>query len=125
MMMKKLFLFLALALFLAGCNKPAENQNDKPADNTENTQPEDPKPDDPGDADLPPTVSISWEVPEEAGPLTLSWSTTDGKKVKYRQLFRGGEITSSYLNTQGIEAYLLSNGVPQQDIDDFRNLMLE
>ena len=31
------------------------------------------------------------------------WSTTDGKKVKYRQLFRGGEITSSYLNTQGIE----------------------
>lgn len=34
------------------------------------------------------------------------WSTVDGKKVKYRRLYRGGEITSSYLNSAGIKEML-------------------
>lgn len=131
----------------------------------------------PGDADLPPTVPISWEAPAEDVALTLNvddgewaydialaagtlsydltnlvpnrdyswkvtrddtgktvalgsfktigfihqvffhpkvrnardiggWSTVDGKKVKYRMLYRGGEISSGYLNNTGIQEML-------------------
>lgn len=34
------------------------------------------------------------------------WSTVDGKRVKYRKMYRGGEITSSYLNNEGIQMML-------------------
>lgn len=34
------------------------------------------------------------------------WSTVDGKKVKYRKMYRGGEITSSYLTNTGIKEML-------------------
>jgi len=34
------------------------------------------------------------------------WTTVDGKKVKYRKLFRGGDISSSRLNKKGITAML-------------------
>lgn len=243
--MKKVLLFLALALFVAGCNKPS-GENDNPQHGTEQpdtpdnpdpqgptdpadptdpsgpTGPSDPEPvvytepflvtseiimqfiqnvtykerdysythvtdpeyapyGAPGNADLPPTVPVSWEAPAEYGPLTLNlsdgewaydislpagttsyelsnlvpgrdysytvkredtgavvglgsfstvglvhqvffhskvrnardlggWSTTSGKKVKYRKLFRGGEITSSYLNNKGIQE-MLNEGI--------------
>ncbi len=34
------------------------------------------------------------------------WSTIDGKKLKYRKLYRGGDIGSSYLNKKGITEML-------------------
>lgn len=34
------------------------------------------------------------------------WSTVDGKKVKYRRLYRGGEITGSYLSSTGVKEML-------------------
>ena len=131
----------------------------------------------PGEADMPPTVPISWEAPEGEVTLTLNvndgewaydiplasgttsydltnlvpdrkyswkvtrddtgktvalgyfpttglihqvyfppkvrnardiggWSTVDGKKVKYRRLYRGGEIATGYLNDEGIRMML-------------------
>lgn len=38
------------------------------------------------------------------------WPTTDGKKVKYRKLYRGGDITSSRLNSKGITE-MLNEGI--------------
>lgn len=38
------------------------------------------------------------------------WPTTDGKKVKYRKLYRGGDITSSRLNNKGITE-MLNEGI--------------
>ena len=135
----------------------------------------------PGDADLPPTVPISWELNGYNGALTLTlddgewsytlditggttsyelsnlvpgrtynytvkridtdavvglgtfktiglvhqvffhskvrnardlggWTTTDGKKVKYRMLYRGGDVGSSYLNKKG-KTEMLNEGI--------------
>lgn len=38
------------------------------------------------------------------------WPTTDGKKVKYRKLYRGGDIGSSRLNNKGITE-MLNEGI--------------
>ena len=38
------------------------------------------------------------------------WPTVNGKRVKYRRLYRGGEITSSYLNNAGIKE-MLNEGI--------------
>lgn len=141
----------------------------------------------PGDADLPPTVPLSWEAREDAGALNLNltdgewacdislpagtaswevsnlvpnrtyqykvtgvesgaivgwgsfktvglvhqlffhsrvrnardiggWPTTDGKTVKYRRMFRGGDIGSSYLNNQGITEMLREGVLAEIDL---------
>lgn len=131
----------------------------------------------PGEADMPPTVPVSWKAPEGEMSLTLNvdngewtydiplspgtesyelsnlvpdrlynwkvtrddtgkavalgsfktigfihqvfyppkvrnardiggWSTVDGKKVKYCKMYRGGEVASGYLNSEGIKMML-------------------
>lgn len=135
----------------------------------------------PGEADLPPTVPVSWVAYENEGELTLTlsegdwscnihlpagttsyelfnlvpgrsyeyvvkrddigavvgrgsfstiglihqlffhkkvrnardlggWSTVDGKRVKYRMLYRGGDITTSYLTSEGVTE-MLNEGI--------------
>ena len=147
----------------------------------------------PGNADLPPTVPISWELTGDEGPLSLTlddgewsytqdlsagtasyelsnlvpgrkykykvtrndtgalvglgefetvglvhqvffhskvrnardlggWSTTDGKKVKYRKLYRGGDIGSSYLNKTGIKEMLNQGILAELDLREAKDV---
>ncbi|MBQ6199159.1 MAG: tyrosine-protein phosphatase [Bacteroidales bacterium] len=46
------------------------------------------------------------------------WTTYDGRTVRYRKLYRSGNFRDH------VEAYFLSIGVTQQDINEFRSLML-
>lgn len=147
----------------------------------------------PGDADLPPTVPVSWNALPEEGALTLrlddgewaydtalpagttsyelsnlvpgrtyqwtvtrddvgavvgrgsfktigqvhqvffatkvrnardlgGWTTTDGKKVKYRRLYRGGDIGSSYLSKKGINQMLAEGIRAEIDLRESKDL---
>ena len=141
----------------------------------------------PGDEDLPPTLEVSWEVDQEAGPLTLTlsegdwssrtalsagtqsaklsnlvpgrsyeyvvtrddngavvglgsfktiglihqvyfqtrvrnardlggWSTVDGKKVKFRKLYRGGKIDGGSLSSTGKKEMLAEGILAELDL---------
>lgn len=147
----------------------------------------------PGEADMPPTVPVSWKAPEGEVSLTLNvddgewaydiplspgtesyelsnlvpdrlynwkvtrddtgrkvalgsfktiglihqvffppkvrnardlggWSTVDGKKVKYRKLYRGGEIAPGYMNDEGVKMMLREGILAEIDLRESKDV---
>lgn len=50
------------------------------------------------------------------------WSTVDGKKVKYRKMYRGGEISSGYLNNEGVKEMLREGILAEIDLRESKDV---
>lgn len=50
------------------------------------------------------------------------WTTTDGKRVKYRKLYRGGDLGTSFLNNKGIQEMLRQGIRAELDLREAEDL---